>query len=723
MIETTRKTVQKCLFCTPFLDEYTQTPSSLSWDSPRKHKMRMEIKRLTSLAVRPKSDDEENLSKDRITAYVRKHFDQGLANIIELHLNFQEKCPQAYRYTAEYKQFALTIYFLGPNVYKYLQKMLHLPSMSTLYRITKNWDISSGINDCVFCILKSKSQMMCERERNCVLCMDEMSIKKFLSYNRRKDEIIGFHKTSFEKKNPAKSVFVIMARGLLSNWKQPLAYYFVETITAEEILKIINEVVVKLVAINMMVHAVVSDQGVNFIRFVKINSITSDHPYFYVEDTKLFYFFDAPHLLKSTRNNFLKYNFSTSEGVTDSKYVTDFYKRDKHLSLRLAPKLTDDHIYPSAFKKMKVKLAAQLFSNTVASALNTYKALDALPSTSSATIQFIQKIDRLFDLLNSSRVSGSKDFNRPFKGTEVQITFLNQMLDEFNCMKILHNYTEDVTKKVKFLNGWKISINSLIGIHIGLKEKYPALYTRRINQDCLENFFGSLRQQAGNCRNPTAVQVNQGFKKLFCLNYFQQSDGTNCAEDFDTVLSSVNAESIRGFQVVVSQKVNFSNLNIQETDYSNLNLVHKNAVSYLCGYLLKKCFNKHRCDLCELYSKNNNLAPHLLYIHFKAYENTHKDNFGNLQAPPETFLEYLFVLEKQFSFLFEKYAIEVNCGLKIKNQLEKLKSPHPCSQFPQNFFLSLYVRLKIYHVLKNTNRAFKENKYGRNQKLKNLKNI
>lgn len=172
--------------------------------------MRLETKRLKSLAT-AKSCDEETISKEKIFAYCHQNFNKGLANIIEL-----EKSPQGYRYTTEYKQFALTVYFLGPNKYKYLQKMFQLPSSSTLYRITRNWDISPGVNTLIFCILETKIQTMDERERNCTICMDEISIKKFIFYNRT-DHIVGFHETSIEKKVPVKSVFVIMARGLFSN--------------------------------------------------------------------------------------------------------------------------------------------------------------------------------------------------------------------------------------------------------------------------------------------------------------------------------------------------------------------------------------------------------------------------------------------------------------------------------------------------------------------------
>lgn len=45
----------------------------------------------------------------------------------------------------------------------------------------------------------------------------------------------------------AKNATVIMAKGLYSNWKQPLAYFFVESqLKGESLLRVIQECVIKL---------------------------------------------------------------------------------------------------------------------------------------------------------------------------------------------------------------------------------------------------------------------------------------------------------------------------------------------------------------------------------------------------------------------------------------------------------------------------------------------
>lgn len=62
------------------------------------------------------------------------------------------------------------------------------------------------------------------------------------------------------------------------------------------------------------------------------------------------------------------------------------------------------------------------------------------------------------------------------------------------------------------------------------------LCTRRLNQDCLENFFGKVRRQGGNNLNPTPVQFVRASKKLSCMDLMKCTDTFNCVPDVDTLL-------------------------------------------------------------------------------------------------------------------------------------------------------------------------------------------
>lgn len=84
--------------------------------------------------------------------------------------------------------------------------------------------------------------------------------------------------------------------------------------------------------------------------------------------------YDAPHLLKGIRNNLvtkdLAFAMNGTKRIAKWKHIIDFYEIDKYrfdVGERMVPKLTDSHIYPEKMRKMKVSVAAQVFSQRVGS--------------------------------------------------------------------------------------------------------------------------------------------------------------------------------------------------------------------------------------------------------------------------------------------------------------------------------------------------------------------
>lgn len=144
---------------------------------------------------------------------------------------------------------------------------------------------------------------------------------------------------------------------------------------------------------------------------------------------------------------------------------------------------------------MKVKLATQVFSSTMAAGLNVHVSFGNISAEAVHTVSFIENMDKLFDLFNSSTFS-KKDFNRPFMGTKEQIEFLEKMKTMYREIRVLNEDNEDITNRMKFIKGWQITISALLSLWPILKEKgLNKLFTRRFNQDCLEFFFGKIRQQ------------------------------------------------------------------------------------------------------------------------------------------------------------------------------------------------------------------------------------
>ncbi|KAJ8910631.1 hypothetical protein NQ315_012499 [Exocentrus adspersus] len=191
---------------------------------------------------------------------------------------------------------------------------------------------------------------------------------------------------------------------------------------------------------------------------------TSDNPEFILDNKNSVYMFDTCHLIKATRNNLINNSFSFDDKRTSWSFVERFYQQDKKQNYRCAPKLTDPHIYPANFVKMKVKLATQVLSNTVVSSMNSYMTLGALPRDASGTIEVVYSQTMSFQL-------------------------------------------------------------------------------RKVNQDCIENFFGTIRQQGGNCINPTPIQFERAYRKLFCESYLH-SNTMNCGDDLDELLQKITASDL-----------------------------------------------------------------------------------------------------------------------------------------------------------------------------------
>jgi hypothetical protein len=92
--------------------------------------------------------------------------------------------------------------------------------------------------------------------------------------------------------------------------------------------------------------------------------------------------YDPPHLLKCTRNLFRKYDVQLkSEHVGGQlpviakwEHIEEVYKQDKHGLIRTLFKLTDTHLAPIGHCAMKVSLAAQVMSYTVAAYIYSLRA-------------------------------------------------------------------------------------------------------------------------------------------------------------------------------------------------------------------------------------------------------------------------------------------------------------------------------------------------------------
>lgn len=711
----------------------TQTPQSLSRKTPRKQKFRAKIRSLqTQVAVLKKkvSAQEQGRSTTSIinTATFQdfkqlcdKFLPSKCAEFVKLQADLYNKGPKQRRYNQNFLQICLKIYFMGPKAYRNISQIFTLPTKRTLNRLTQNINIKPGLNEAVFQSLEQKVCSFAEIDKNCLICLDEMSIKSHLFYDIGKDEIIGFVDYGNDKiLKPSLHALVVIVKGIYNNWKQPLAYFFVHETCPPDILQnIVERIITKLFDIGLKVRVLVNDMGSSNIKVCNNFNIKEDNPVFYINGQQIIYMFDVPHLIKAVRNNFQKHNFCYNGKLTSWQHVVQFYNSDKILLNRLAPKLTDAHVNPTNREKMKVYLAAQVLSATVAAGMNTHVALQKLSTDAIGTIEFIELFDRLFDVMNSSQTTNAKEFNRAFKGLDYQVQFLKQCLNFLENVKVLNLKNEKVTHRIKSLRCFRITINGLLLLWKTLVSVgFEYLFTRRLCQDVVENFFGAIRQQGGNAINPTPIQFKRAFKKLFSVDFFA-FENQNCLPDFDEILK-LKVTNVDRYDTAATTNTTLIHLNLKDCDY-RFHADEQNAIRYICGYLIKKCLNVHTCQKCEEFANaHQNLDETTLYSQFRAYQTKNLETFGKLYMPQDNFFYYVCELEQIFVENFEKTAVLDNVLTTLIELYKAVHFQHPCEDFPHNYLLRLYSRMRLFYCLKFINRNFRTTDEGKKMQRKRI---
>lgn len=278
--------------------------------------------------------------------------------------------------------------------------------------------------------------------------------------------------------------------------------------------------------INYNVVATNFDQSAVNRKCYSLLGVNTETPYFLVDDVKVWALFDVPHLIKSARTTFMDHSMESLDGKVSGEIIRKCYNKDKMTTTKTFPKLTDAHLYYDTFQKMRVNLAVQLLSESVASGLESMTSVGVLKQDDKvvkATIGFVRNFNVLFDLLNASSVD---DPNPNKQGlSSKNIHRLEGLLIYVASLKKLDSGT------VYWIDGLIQTINGIIGIfhQINSNDKEFILFTRYFNQDPLENLFGLIRAHGGNNRNPYLIDFLRIISRIMTSKLLLNPQNTNCA--------------------------------------------------------------------------------------------------------------------------------------------------------------------------------------------------
>jgi hypothetical protein len=206
------------------------------------------------------------------------------------------------------------------------------------------------------------------------------------------------------------------------------------------------------------------------------------------------------------------------------QHLVDIYDKTRNESgLFMGKKLKREHTHLTSFSRMRVDLAAQVLSLSVAKAMEFYTITTGNTETQ-ATQQFVRFMDCFFDCFNVRNLKEGKNTRKatrdPYRTkNDWRFTWLKEVFLEY-----LKDWEEEVKSKEGYnalqkakmmisqetLYGIRMTVTSFleVGPLLLADKNMKFILTERFTQDSLESFFGDQRSRGHRNTNPTIQQYS-----------------------------------------------------------------------------------------------------------------------------------------------------------------------------------------------------------------------
>eukprot|EP00794_Sanderia_malayensis_P002699 gene2699-3120_t len=459
-----------------------------------------------------------------------------------------------------------------------------LPSRRRLRDYKNDIRPKQGFNKDVIQELSSIMSQFQDIEKYGILLLDEMKIKEDLVWDKHTGDLIGFvnlgdpelNFATLKKSNElASHVLVFLLRSIVNPLKFSFANFATTNAKSTQLFPLFWKAVgiledkcgVKVVGVTSDGASANRSMYRMHLHMTRVEDINADVDVVYrtrnvmAEEERYIYFLsDVPHLLKTARNC-LRNSFagSCTRGMWNNgdlltwNHISKLFHDDLDCGLHLVPKLTNDHINLSSFSVMNVRLAAQVLSESVSQALQTFG-----PPEAGATALYCQMFDKFFDCLNvrntSESVRKAKPFLQPYQSehderfTWLTGVFLKYLADWKDSVDARPGEFSDHDRGNMFISwqtyeGVKITVHSSIElVQYLLCQGVPYILTERFCQDPLENYFGRQRSLGHRKDNPSLRDVGYNDNTIRTTKLFRPITG-NCRND-DPEIAKIDVETV-----------------------------------------------------------------------------------------------------------------------------------------------------------------------------------
>ena len=323
---------------------------------------------------------------------------------------------------------SFALFSKSASFHETVRELIILPSCRWLRQIsatvTANCDLESNE------YLQRKTSYLQDEEIYVNLMLDEIHVKPQLSF--KNSSLTGCD----DDNNLATSIHCFMISSLRSKYKEVEKLVPAKTMDAEKLLTFLKSVLRSLVQAGYKVVSVITDGNrINkrlFCLLCGCDKVSDLPPYIknpFDNTQKLFLLFDAVHILKGLRNNWInlknyKKTFSfpllTPLGPDENKLLRasfaeleQIYINVMECILKKAPALSWKALHPHALERQSVSLALKVFTQTNVAALKHFGPADATMENWEGTSTFIAMVCKWWDIINVHHPYKGRNTNNP----------------------------------------------------------------------------------------------------------------------------------------------------------------------------------------------------------------------------------------------------------------------------------------------------------------------
>lgn len=521
------------------------------------------------------------------------------------------------------RKFALILSCKSKSAYKWVRN--YFPRRFPAVRTVRNWHSNSCSNfqdgynpQTIITLTKLSNEANSKgKELFISMCYDEVSIRRHIQWVHTRKSISGlvtYGRRDGDESPVANHAIVFLINLVESGKSLILGYFLIKNLDTIEKSKLIRETIVKINSTGAWLMSIAFDG-------LRSNFSTCEHlgasfdlqnlqPFVPNPDknSKIAIVLDPPHMLKLIRNC-LAAKSHLKDGLGNDIAWSYFENLVLNKSNLTSHKMTRKHIDFHS-NKMKVKLAAQTFSLSVAKSMEALlRNGDSNFINAAGTIVLVKNVNKMFDIFNSKHLDSNNLFKRGLNANNGDkiFEFLNYMNDYLRSIKLNGQNVLETNRKTGFL-GFLMNIVVLRFFYdeYVTTQKLQAILFFHFGQDMLEALFSRVRAMCGSNNSPTAEQLLGILRQLVTFNELKSSENASCLDQLNilSVASGENKNIPKN-----PQRTQVETFEEDQNPILNMILNFRDfySIKIRAGTIEKKIrYGTHRCSLCKsIFSDNS----------------------------------------------------------------------------------------------------------------------